>query len=120
MIRASFSETVGGRDFAFALPIGQLRVLAAHEKRLHLLFERLSAEGGAALDDVEAILKAAMAKGEAEALIEVAGFIAATGYAMRILYLALSDDEPVASSKKAPAAPDEPTTVRPLAGAPTS
>lgn len=94
MLRASFTEEIGGRRVLFSLPLAGLRRVAAHEPRLFDFARRLvGAE--ASLADVEAVLDAACGEPDASRhVIEEAGLSGALERAARILILALTDERP--------------------------
>jgi hypothetical protein len=94
MLRASFSEEVGGRRVLFSLPLAGLRRVAAHRADLFDLARAL-AEHAVTLADVEAVLDAACGDPDAARhVIEECGLIGATERAARILLLALTDERP--------------------------
>ena len=111
MLRAQFTETIGGRAVAFALPLDGLRRVAAHEPRLYVLAQRIADRETTALPDVEAVLAAACGD-DAAHVIECAGLERATILALRVLVMAITDeseDDPpgkgMAPSETTPMAP---------------
>lgn len=99
MIRARFTEQVGGERVTFALPISALRVIARTEPKLYQLAERLR-DRTCTLAEVEAVLNAA-ADGSSGRVIEAAGLEGARAIAVSALWLALTD-EPSPDDKEAP------------------
>lgn len=120
MLRASFSEVIGGRSVAFAMPLSALSRVAEREPRLFRLHERLSSRD-VTLSDVEAVLSAASDADAARHVIETLGFVGAMERAQKILILALTDPAPEGddAGKRTAAAGETPDLTPPSTGAHT-
>lgn len=101
MLRASFSAEIGGRRVLFAMPLAALRKVAQIDPKLFAVAERLSRRE-CTLDEVVGVLAAATDDEIARHIIEEAGLMMASVYALQILSLALTDDpSPEAGPPKA-------------------
>lgn len=122
MLRASFSEVIGGRPIAFALPLSGLQKIAAVEDKLFRLNDRLSSRD-ARLSDVLLVLEAATGPDEARHVIESLRFLGALERAQKILLLAITEpvgeDGDAAEPGKPAASSAAPDSTPDSTGAPT-